>query len=155
MDTDRPIEENVKHLERVEHLEHHVPAEAAEGEIVGLPTMLAKFDAYYDAESVLSCLRGIGYPLEDVSVLFRLDGSDQVLDLTTGSVAAGQSVTEEEIRDQKVKGHTVVLLHPGTDQAQTVRQALSSLGNVDVEYSGETHAFGRVGGVEREDEQPA
>jgi hypothetical protein len=143
----------VVHVEQVDHIEHHNPTEAPEGEIVGLPTMLAKYDSYYPADDVLGALGGIGYPLEDVSVLFRLQGTDQVLDLTTGDVAAGQSVTEEEIHSEKVKGHTVVLLHPAAGQLEAVRQALSQVGNVDIEYSGETHALGKPGGVDRVDEQ--
>lgn len=153
MNDETAAELPVANVQQVEQLEHHEPAEAAEGEIVGLPTMLAKFSGYHPAADVLNALGSTGYPLDDVSVLFRLDGTDQVLDLTTGSVAAGQSVTEEEIRSEKVKGHTVVLLHPATDQMEAVRQALSGVGEVEIDYSGETHAFGRPGGVDREDEQ--
>jgi hypothetical protein len=140
-------------IEELDNLEHHEPTEAPEGEIVGLPTMLAKFDGYYPADQVLQALGSIEYPLEDVSVLFRLQGTDQVLDLTTGDVAAGQSVTEEEIRSEKVKGQTVVLAHPPSDRLESVRQALSQVGNVEIEYSGETHALAEPGGVDRQDER--
>jgi hypothetical protein len=135
---------------------HETPAEAGEGKIVGRPTMLAKFEGRLDHEQVLRSLERTGYPLEDVSVLFRPEGSDQVVDLTTGHVAAGQSLTDEEIERRKLeKGQTVVLLHPTTEQVQSVNAALAEIGTPEIEYSGETHAHGQPGGVVREDEQPA
>jgi len=134
-------------------MEHEDPARAVEGEIVGRPTMLAKFAGRQDAQAVLDALGGLGYSLEDVSVLYKLQGSDQVIDQVTGYVAAGQSLTEEELaRHQNEPGQTVVLLHPLPEQAHAVQSALSELGQVEIEYSGETHALGRPGGVERQDE---
>src|SRR5438094_9401440 len=86
---------------------------AEQGEIVGKPTMLAKFEGLLSVEQVLDCLRRVEYPLEDVSVLFRIEGSDQVVDLTTGHVAAGQSLTDGELNAQKSeRGQTLVLLAP-------------------------------------------
>jgi hypothetical protein len=129
------------------------PAEAVEGEIVGRPTMLAKFTGKQDTQAVLDALGQIGYPVEDVSVLFRPEGSDQVIDQETGHVAAGQSLTEEEVASHREwRGQTVVLLHPLPEQAGAVQAALAKLGEVDIEYAGETHALGRPGGVERKDE---
>jgi len=130
---------------------------AEQGEIVGKPTMLAKFEGMLKVEQVLDCLRRIEYPLEDVSVLFRIEGSDQVVDLTTGHVAAGQSLTDEELNAQKAqRGQTLVLLHPNSQQAPGVRQALAEIGHPDthpeIEYAGETRAHGRPGGVDRHDE---
>jgi hypothetical protein len=136
-----------------EHSQHEDPALAPEGEIVGKPTMLAKFSGKQDAQKVLDALGAVGYPLNDVSVLLRIEGSDQVLDQVSGHVAAGQSVTEEELQKNKdTPGQTVVLLHPLPEQSHSVEAALSQLGQVEFEYSGETHALGRPGGVEREDE---
>jgi hypothetical protein len=130
---------------------------AEQGEIVGKPTMLAKFDRMLNVEQVLDCLRRVEYPLEDVSVLFRIEGSDQVVDLTTGHVAAGQSLTDEELNAQKSqRGQTLVLLHPTGEQAPSVRKALLEIGHPDfhpeIEYAGETRAHGRPGGVDRHDE---
>jgi hypothetical protein len=91
-----------------------------------------------------------------VSVLFQFDGSDQVIDQTTGDVAAGQSLTQEELERGKApakKGHTVVLLHPLPNQTAAVQAALGELGPVEVEYSGETHAHGHPGETLREDEK--
>src|SRR5947209_7015473 len=118
-------------------MQHEDPEQAPEGEIVGKPTMLAKFAGRQDAQKVLDALGAIGYPLNDVSVLFRLEGSDQVVDQETGHVAAGQSITEEELQKNKdVSGQTVVLLHPLPEQAHPVESALSQLGQVEFEYSG-------------------
>jgi hypothetical protein len=136
-----------------EHLHHHKPEEADEGEIVGRPTLLAKFAGRVDEEQILGSLRQIGYPAEDVSVLFRVEGSDQVVDQFTGRVAAGQALTDEELAHHREgRGHTAVLMHPEPELVQAVKGALSALGEVEIEYSGETHAFGRPGGVDRVDE---
>jgi len=136
-----------------EHLHHRKPEEADEGEIVGRPTLLAKFAGRVEAERILGTLRQIGYPAEDVSVFFRVEGSDQVVDQFTGHVAAGQALTDEELaRRKEEKGHTVVLMHPEPDLVPAVKGALAQVGEVEIEYSGETHAFGRLGGVDRIDE---
>ena len=110
-----------------------------------------------DAEKVLSCLRQVEYPLDDVSVLFRFAGTDQVMDLTTGHMAAGEALTDEELSARKSQGgQTLVLLHPTAAQAQAVRQALTEIGHPnfhpEIEYAGETRAHGRPGGVDRHDE---
>ncbi len=134
-------------------MEHEDPAKAVEGEIVGRPTMLAKFADKQDAQAVLDALQNAGCSLEDVSVLYKLKGSDQVVDQVSGHIAAGQSLTEEELAKRKEQpGQTVVLMHPLPEQAAAVEKALTQLGQVEIEYSGETHALGRPGGVERLDE---
>lgn len=134
--------------------EHENPADVQEGEIVGLPTMLAKYAGRQDANRILESLKQIGYPLDDVSVLFRLEGSDQVLDQLTGQVAAGQALTDKDLHSPKVEhGQTVVLMHPYREQLQAVEAVLQSIGPVEIEYTGETHAFGRLGGVERKEEE--
>ena len=134
--------------------EHHKdPAAAPEFEIVGKPTMLAKYEGRLEAQQILDSLGRIGYPLDDVSVLFRVQGSDQVIDLRTGHAAAGQAITDEELKPKQLtQGQTAVLLHPDPAQADAVRQALAAVGVPEIEYSGETHAFGRPGGVDRIDE---
>ena len=80
-----------------------------------------------------------------------------MVDLTTGHVAAGQSLTDEELNAQKAqRGQTLVLLHPNSQQAPDVRRALQEIGHPDnhpeIEYAGETRAHGRLGGVDRHDE---
>jgi|SRR5436190_7999428 len=128
-------------------------ADAKQGSIVGRPTMLAKFEGRLEPQPILDSLQRIGYPLEDVSVLFRVDGGDQVVDLVAGHVAAGQSLTDAELTARKLaKGQTVVLMHPTKEQLPAVKQALSEIGTADIEYVGETHVHGGSGGVEREDE---
>jgi hypothetical protein len=151
--TDFIIEEaNMDHSGH-EHLHHRKPEEADEGEIVGRPTLLAKYAGRVDENQILGSLRQIGYPPEDVSVLFQLEGSDQVVDQFTGHVAAGQALTDEELaRQREERGHTAVLMHPEQEQFEAVKGALSALGEVQIDYSGETHAFGRLGGVDRIDE---
>lgn len=137
------------------HPIHHTdPAEAPEGEIVGKPTLLAKYAGRVEVQPVLDALGATGYPIADVSVLFRIGGSDQVSDQVSGQVAAGQSVTEEELKKRAAQGgQTVVLMHPTQAQLQAVQAALSSVGQVEFEYSGETHVLGKPGGPERIDEE--
>src|SRR5436309_1153063 len=135
-------------------MEHHRdPAQAPEFEIVGRPTLLARYEGRLDAEQILDSLRRVGYPVDDVSVLFRVEGKDEVLDLRTGHPAAGQAITDEELKPKQLtRGQTAVLLHPDPAQVEAVRQALAEVGTPDIEYAGETHAFGRPGGVDRIDE---
>src|SRR5207244_1604711 len=129
-------------------------AEAEQGEIVGRPTMLVKYEGRLNAEQILNTLKQINYPLEDVSVLFRVEGGDQVVDLITGHVAAGQSLTDAAAhkKAENQNGQTVVLLHPTPAQAAAVRKALVEVGAADIEYAGETRAHGRPGGIDRHDE---
>src|SRR5437762_2197602 len=91
----------------------HDPAAAPEFEIVGLPTLLAKYQGRLEAEQILDSLRRVGYPTDDVSVLFRVEGSEEVIDLRTGHPAAGQAITDEELKPKHMThGQTAVLLHP-------------------------------------------
>jgi hypothetical protein len=138
-------------------LEHVAPEAAPENEIVGRPTLLAKYEGRLDAKQILDALGAAGYPLNDVSVLFKVAGSDEVVDLVSGQIPAGQSLTERELAriNQKTQeaGQTAVLMHPEREQLEAVRNALAQVGTPDIEYAGETHAFGGPGGVTREDEQ--
>jgi hypothetical protein len=132
---------------------HHDPAEAPEAEIVGKPTLLATYEGRLEAEHILNCLGRAGYPVEDVSVLFKVGGSDEVLDLRTGHPAAGQAINEEKLKPKLLThGQTAVLLHPTPEQVDAVRQALSEVGTPDIKYSGETHVFGRPGSPDRVDD---
>ena len=124
-----------------------------EGERVGRPTLLATYDGRLDAEQILGSLRTLGYPLEDVSVYYRPDGTDQVIDATTGQVAAGQSLTDEEIERKRLeKFHTLVLMHPDGQQFPSVQEALLAIAPADIKYAGETHAESHLEGVQRQDE---
>ena len=55
-------------------------------------------------------------------------------------------------RLEMARRQTAVLLHPNPEQLEAVRQTLSEIGTPDIEYAGETHAFGRPGGVDRKDD---
>src|SRR4051794_36770002 len=100
-----------------------------EGEIIGKPTLLAKYAGLKDAKQILDSLGRAGYPVEDVSVLFRVHGTDQVIDLVTGNVAAGQALPSEHVRPEDLQdGQTAVLLHPNPDQLAAVKQALAEIG---------------------------
>jgi hypothetical protein len=111
--------------------------QAPDGMIVGRPTLMAIYDSKLEAKGLLDRLRGVGYPLEDVSVYYRVKGSDQVLDATTGEVAAGQSLAQTEITPKMLESlDTIVLLHPDEANAQSLQQMLKSLGNADIKYEG-------------------
>ena len=131
----------------------HDPAKAPEFEIIGKPTMLARFDGRIDAGQILDILGTIGYPVDDVSVLFRPHGGDEVIDLVTGEAPAGQAISEQDLKPKQwAKGQTDVLLHPQPEQVEAVRQALTKAGSTRIDYAAETHAYGRPGGMERVDE---
>ncbi len=123
-----------------------------EGRIIGRPTLLAIFDGRVGADEIMLGLRGVGYPLEDVSVYYRPRGTDQVIDATTGQVAAGQSLTEHET-DPKNAGNvqTLVLMHPEKQQFEDVRSVLMRAGQAEIMYEGGTLAEGHPGGTERRD----
>jgi hypothetical protein len=140
----------------MDQFEHKAPADAREGEIIGKPTLMAIYAGRQDANRILDGLKSTGYPLDDVSVYYRPDGTDQVIDAITGEVAAGQSLNQKEVKDKQLQNvQTVVLLHPEQSQLQSVQQVLSSIGTADIKYSGITDAEGRPGGVERHDETPS
>lgn len=124
-----------------------------EGEIVGLPTLLAIYDVRIEAQQVLDGLKNAGYPMEDVCVYYRVKGSDQVIDATTGHVAAGQSLNEDELKRSKLENvDTLVLLHPNAQQAEAAQQVLATLGTPDIKYATETHAESNLEGVTRHQE---
>ena len=124
-----------------------------EGAIVGRPTLLATLAGRRDAQEILSGLGRTGYPLEDVSVYYRLGGTDQVIDAVTGQVAAGQSITQEEVTPKSLENaQTLVLMHPNAEQFRAVEQVLSGMEVVDIKYQGETEADPQPGGFERHDQ---
>lgn len=121
--------------------------------MVGKPTLMAIYPQRYEAAAILDSLGRLGYPLNDVSVYYRLKGTDQVVDATTGQVAAGQSINQEEVSTEGLNNaETVVLLHPGTELVQAVTGALNSVGEPSILYEGETGVEGHLGGYTRVDE---
>ncbi|HKP52677.1 MAG TPA: hypothetical protein VJ183_08485 [Chloroflexia bacterium] len=121
-----------------------------EGLITGLPTLMAVYGTKLDAESVLEQLRSVRYPVADVSVYHRPRGTDQVIDATTGQVAAGQTLTESEVTARMLEHlETVVLLHPPDDQLRAVHDALAALGAASFLHESDTQCI-RRGGVKRE-----
>ena len=118
---------------------------APDGVIMGRPTLMAIYNTKLDPAGVLDSLRGTGYPLQDVSVYYRVRGSDQVLDATTGEVAAGQSLAQTEITPKMLENlDTIVLMHPDTAHSQSLQQTLKSLGNADIKYEGGTVSEGHL-----------
>ena len=118
---------------------------APDGVIVGRPTLMAIYNARLDAKGVLESLRNTGYPLQDVSVYYRPKGSDQLLDATTGEVAAGQSLAQTEITAKMLENlETIVLMHPDKAHAQSIQQTLMSLGNADIKYEGSSKSEGHL-----------
>ena len=118
--------------------------------ITGLPTFMAIYPARLEAEGVLAALRAMGYPIADVSVYHRLKGTDQVIDATTGQIASGQALTEEEITPKMLDSlETAVLLHPQEAHLQAVQDALLSFGESNILYEGSTQ------GKPEPDETPA
>ncbi len=116
-----------------------------DGRIKGLPTMMLIYGVRLEAADVLAKAGATGYPLHDVSVYYRLKDTDQVLDATTGQIAAGQSLTDDELKSVNISQvSTVVLLHPPAGHAQTMRDALLTLGPAEVMYSEETDAVGQA-----------
>ena len=123
--------------------------------MVGKPTLMAIYPERYDAKAILDSIGGVGYPVNDVSVYYRVKGTDHVVDATTGQVAAGQSINQSEVTtDVLNKVETVVLLHPTAEQVRAVTGALSFLGEPNILYEGETDVQGQLGGYTRIDETP-
>lgn len=123
--------------------------------MVGKPTLMAVFPQRHEAPAILDSIGRLGYPLNDVSVYYRVRGTDHVVDATTGQVAAGQSLNQDEITQAMLaQAETVVLLHPPHEASQAVIGALSSLGDTPptILYEGETDILGRLGGYTRQDE---
>jgi hypothetical protein len=119
---------------------------ATEGLMIGLPTLMAIYNTKLDADSVLDRLRSVSYPLADVSVYHKPRGIDQVIDATTGQVAAGQALTEAEVTPKMLESlQTVVLLHPPDDQLKAVHGALSALGPANFLHESDTQCLRREG----------
>ncbi len=123
-----------------------------DSQMVGKPTLMAIYTGRLEAATVLDSLGRVGYPLNDVSVYYRLKDTDQVLDATTGQVAAGQSLSNTDLTDELRRNvDTVVLLHPDRRASANVLTVLNSLGQPDVLYEGETDVEGAPGGYERQE----
>ncbi len=118
-----------------------------DGRIVGKPTLLVTYGIKVDAQAILDAIGGLGYPLSDVSVYYRVSGTDQVLDAITGQVAAGQALSPEELRGKAMeKLETLVLLHPDAEQFVALQSALKPLGEADMKYAAQDVAGGDTGG---------
>ena len=123
--------------------------------MVGKPTLMAIFPQRHEASMILDSIGRVGYPVNDVSVYYRVKGTDHVVDATTGQVAAGQSLNRDEITEAMLaQAETVVLLHPPSGVSQAVIGALNSLGDTvpTILYEGETDVAGHLGGYTRQDE---
>lgn len=127
-----------------------------DAKMVGRPTLMAIYPQRHEAGAILDSLGKVGYPLEDVSVYYRLKGTDQVLDATTGQVAAGQSISNSDLTPKVLADiETIVLMHPSSDISATVLGALNLLGQPVTLYEGESDVEGRLGGYVRKDQTPA
>src|SRR5262249_53267890 len=115
----------------------------ADSRIIGKPTLLVTYTGKLDPQVILSAIGAIGYSLGDVSVYYRVTGTDQVLDASTGQVAAGQALCADELRGKSLdRVDTLVLLHPDGAQFVALQGALKPLGNADFKYSEQTIAGG-------------
>jgi hypothetical protein len=114
-----------------------------EGRIIGRPTLLVTYAIKLDAQAILDAIGGMGYPLDDVSVYYRVGSTDQVIDAVTGQVAAGQALSAEELRGRALeKLETLVLLHPNAEQFVALQSALRPLGEADIKYAEQSVAGG-------------
>ena len=111
------------------------------GKIVGKPTLLVTFNSKLDAKPILDAICALDYPLADVSVYYRVAGTDQVIDAVTGQVAAGQALSEEDAKGLDLNAlETLVLLHPNGEQFVAVQGALNRFGEADYKYAERTVA---------------
>src|SRR5436190_20037197 len=116
-----------------------------DGRIVGKPTLLVTYSSKLDPQAILSAIGGMGYPMDDVSVYYRVAGTDQVIDATTGQVAAGQALSAEELRGRALERlETLVLLHPNAEQFVALQGALRPLGEADIKYAEQSVAGGHT-----------
>jgi hypothetical protein len=114
-----------------------------DGRIIGKPTLLVTYASKLDPQAILDAIGGLGYPLSDVSVYYRVSGTDQVLDAITGQVAAGQALSPEELRGRALENlETLVLLHPDAEQFVALQSALKPLGEADMKYAAQDVAGG-------------
>lgn len=127
---------------------------STEGELIGKPTLLVILHGRCDAGEILKDLQALGYPIADVAIFYRPDGTDQVIDAVTGEVAAGQSINDADVKQKQLdRAQTLVLMHPDEAQFRNVRQVFTELDPAaDVQYAGATYAEGEPGGVVRQDE---
>lgn len=120
-------------------------ADATQGKILGRPTLLVTYTTKLDAQAVLGVIGGTGYPLDDVDVYYRVAGTDQVIDATTGQVALGQALSADELAAKALETlETLVLLHPDGEQFGVIQSALKQFGAADIKYSEETIAGGHT-----------
>jgi hypothetical protein len=127
----------------------------SDGRIVGKPTLLVTYSSKLDPQAILAAIGGVGYPLDDVSVYYRVEGTDQVIDATTGQVAAGQALSAEELRGKALeKLDTLVLLHPDGAQFVAIQDALKPLGEADIKYAEQSVVGGNSDGGVIEPETP-
>ncbi|HUS16031.1 MAG TPA: hypothetical protein VM536_13610 [Chloroflexia bacterium] len=105
--------------------------------IVGRPTYMACFAGRQAAGPIVEQLVAIGYPEEDISVLFRPAGTDSAVDMLSGETAAGQD-TDAAKAPADADGTTLILLHPTDAQLAAVRSTLSGMGATEMEYEPET-----------------
>jgi len=113
--------------------------DADAGKIVGLPTLLVTFSSKLDAKPIIDAVGALNYPLEDVSVYYRVVGTDQVIDAVTGLVAAGQALSEEDAKGLDLNAlQTLVLMHPDGEQFIAVQGALKQFGEADYKYAERT-----------------
>jgi hypothetical protein len=116
-----------------------------EGRIIGRPTMLVTYTSKLDAQAIQNAIGGTGYPLDDVSVYYRVAGTDQVIDAVTGQVAAGQALSADELRGRALERlETLVLLHPNAEQFVALQGALRPLGEADIKYAEQSVAGGHT-----------
>src|SRR5438128_118093 len=107
-----------------------------EGRITGRPTLMVTYTSKLDPQTIRAAIGGTGYPLDDVSVYYRVAGTDQVIDAVTGQVAAGQALSADELRGRALeKLETLVLLHPSAEQFVALQGALRPLGEADIKYA--------------------
>lgn len=123
--------------------------------MIGKPTLLVTFGSRLEAQKILGAIGALNYPLDDVSVYYRLVGTDQVLDATTGQIAAGQALNDDELKKhENPQFETLVLMHPTGAQFVALQSALQPFGQADYKYAGETEAEGSSEGMVRRDENP-
>ena len=129
-----------------------------EGQIQGLPTLMAIYPDKLAREAVLEGLRASGYAGSGVLVYYRVKGTDQVVYADSGRIAAGQALDEAQLTPQ-AQMETIVLAHPQDGQIETLKSALEALGSAQVLYEGATTVEGRTigetpeGGIEEQVEE--
>jgi hypothetical protein len=127
-----------------------------EGQIQGLPTLMAIYPTKLPRETVLDGLRAGGYAGPGILVYYRVKGTDQVVYADSGRIAAGQALDEAELSPQ-AQMETIVLIHPQDGHVNKLKETLEALGSAQVLYEGATIVEGRTtgetpeGGMEEEE----